>query len=100
LRQFAPIHKRASSAEEVPLAFEPIIDLEGLVYVDDSEADPIFIPREYISLDQLVAKAVSPDMLEDEPFAADLLVRFRDRLFAALQHVEKALVTMRTPDRK
>ena len=82
------------------MAGEPIVDLEGLVYVDVWEDDPIFIPREHISLDQLVAEAVSPDMLEDEPFAADLLMRFRERLFAALQHVDKALAAVRPPHRK
>ena len=82
------------------MASEPIIDLEGLVYVDDWELDPMFPSREYITVDQLVAEAVSPDMLEDEPFATDLLMRFRERLFAALQHVNKALATVQPPHRK
>lgn len=79
------------------MAAEPILDLEGLVYVDDWQDDPMFTPREHITLDQLVAEAVSLKMLEDEPFAADLLMRFRERLFAALQHVDKALATVRAP---
>ena len=82
------------------MASEPIVDLEGLVHVDDWEDDPLFIPREHISLDRLVAEAVSPDMLEDEPFAADLLMRFRERLCAALQHVDKALATVRPSHQK
>jgi hypothetical protein len=82
------------------LAVEPIVDLEGLVYVDDWEDDTMFIPREHITLDQLVAEAVSTDMLKDEPFAVDLLMRFRERLFAALQHVDKALATVQPHQRK
>lgn len=66
-----------------------VIDLEGLVYVadwDEVSSDPDPVP-----LDKLVANAVSPDMLEDEPQAADLLLRFRQRLLSSLEHVNAAI---------
>ena len=74
---------------------EPIIYLDGLVLVSDLEDDPLFPPRRHIALDTLVAEAVSPDMLEDEPHAEAQLVQFRERLFLALQHVDKALTYLR-----
>lgn len=75
---------------------EPIIDLDGLVFVDDWEDEPLFLtPRRHIAVDTLVAEAVSPDMLEDEPHAEAQLAQFRERLFLALQHVDKALASLR-----
>jgi hypothetical protein len=49
---------------------EPYIDIGGMVGVinDEHETLPTLIP-----LDDLVARAVSPDMLEDEPEAERLL---------------------------
>jgi hypothetical protein len=71
---------------------EPIIDIEGLVYVDDWDADKV--PAGHIAIDMLVARAVSPDMLEDEPQALQLLQRFRHRLIASLEHVNAALKSL------
>lgn len=69
---------------------EPIIDLEGLVYAADLEEIET-LPPTHVALDQIIAQAVSPDMLEDEPLAAELLTRFRERLILSLQHVDQAL---------
>jgi hypothetical protein len=77
------------------MAAEPIIYLDGLVLVSDWEDDPLFPPRRHIALDTLVAEAVSHDMLEDEPLAEAQLTQFRERLFFALQHVDKALAHVR-----
>lgn len=74
------------------MAGEPIIDIEGLVYVADWEEDTA--TTDTFALDDLVARAVSPDMLEEEPQAADLLLRFRQRLISSLEHVKTALKSL------
>jgi hypothetical protein len=56
--------------------------------VDWENDSAITVP---FTLDELVADAVSPDMLEDEPQAADLLLRFRQRRLSSLEHVNAAL---------
>ncbi len=43
---------------------------------------------------QLIAEAISPDMLEDEPDALQMLSKFRDRLLKSLEHVEKAIASL------
>ena len=47
-----------------------------------------------VALDQLVANAVSADMLEDEPDAAAMLAEFRSRLLKSLVHVDKAIASL------
>ena len=47
-----------------------------------------------VGLDQLVAEAISPEMLEDEPEAAKMLSKFRDRLRKSLEHVEQAIASL------
>ncbi|MDP8997156.1 MAG: hypothetical protein M3O03_09165 [Pseudomonadota bacterium] len=47
-----------------------------------------------ISLDQLVANAVSSDMLEDEPDAAAMLAKLRARLLKSLKYVDQAIATL------
>lgn len=74
---------------------ELYINIEGLLRVDDWKDGTNPIPPQQIALDKLVAEAVSPDMLEDEPLAEALLTRFRERLFLSLQHVDKALAFVR-----
>jgi hypothetical protein len=53
---------------------------------DEHETLPTLIP-----LDDLVARAVSPDMLEDEPEAARLLREFLRRIERSRESVMKAL---------
>ncbi len=50
-----------------------------------------------VALDQLVADAVSPDMLEDEPDANKMLAEFRIRLIKSLELVEQAIVSLPKP---
>ena len=71
---------------------EPIIDIEGLVYIDDWDENPS--PPDHITLDALVARAAAPKMLEDEPQSAQLLLRLRRSLITALEHVNTALKSL------
>lgn len=48
----------------------------------------------FVSLDQLVASAVSPDMLEDEPDAAAMLVELHGRLLKSLEYVDEAIASL------
>ena len=59
--------------------------------------DDEFQPSDHgdaISLDQLVAAAVSPDMLEDEIGARTMLSMFRTRLLKSLKLVEQAIASL------
>ena len=49
---------------------------------------------ESIPLDQLVTDAVSPEMLVDEPEAAQHLAEFRSRLLKSLEHVDQAISSL------
>jgi len=76
------------------LAVNPMISLAGLVSVDCGGL-PAPLPESHaIALDQLVAEAISPDMLEDEPDAARMLSEFRSRLLKSLGHVDQAIVSL------
>jgi hypothetical protein len=56
------------------------------------------LPKDHlVALDQLVADAISPDMLEDEPDAPRMLGEFRTRLLKSLEHVEKAIAALPKP---
>ena len=72
----------------------PLISPHGHVSV---VSDEITIPQQEsrtISLDQLVANAVSADMLEDEPDVATMLAEFRARLLKSLEYVDQAIVSL------
>jgi hypothetical protein len=75
----------------------PTIGLDGNVSImfddDFQSADHVTT----ISLDQLVADAVSPEMLEDEPQAAQHLSEFRTRLLKSLELVEQAIASLLKP---
>jgi hypothetical protein len=72
----------------------PTIDLSGKVSVIfDNEFQP-FDHVLRISLDQLVADAVSREMLEDEPEAAHMLAKFRTRLLKSLELVDQAIASL------
>ena len=47
-----------------------------------------------VALDQLVAEAVSSEMLEDEPEVLQHLSEFRTRLVKSLAHVDKAIAQL------
>ena len=70
------------------------INIDGSVSVMSANE---FQPRDQtaaVSLDQLVADAVSTDMLEDEPEAATLLAEFRIRLLKSLDYVDQAIASL------
>ena len=46
---------------------------------------------------QLVSQAVAPEMLQDEPEAAQILSKFRARLLKSLEHVEQAIASLPKP---
>jgi hypothetical protein len=75
----------------------PTIDLSGKVSVifdDEFHSDDQI---ESIPLNQLIADAVSPEMLDDEPEATQLLSQFRNRLVKSLAHVEQAIASLLKP---
>jgi EAL domain-containing protein (putative c-di-GMP-specific phosphodiesterase class I) len=72
----------------------PSINIDGSVTVmfdDDVQQTIQVVP---VGLDQLVAEAISTEMLEDEPDALRMLSKFRDRLLKSLEHVEKAVASL------
>jgi hypothetical protein len=72
----------------------PSINIDGCVTVmfdDDVQRTTQVVA---VGLDQLVEEAIGPDMLEDEPQAAQMLSKFRDRLIKSLEHVEKAIALL------
>ena len=72
----------------------PSINIDGSVTVilDNDVQQTIQVAT--VALEQLVAEAVAPEMLEDEPEAAQMLSKFRDRLLKSLEHVEKAIASL------
>ena len=76
------------------LAHYPLISPAGLMSI---VSDEITIPQQEsraISLDQLVANAVSMNMLDDEPDAAAMLAEFRARLLKSLEHIYQAIASL------
>ena len=72
----------------------PTIDLSGkvgMIFDDEFQQDD---RTESIPLDQLVADTVSPDMLEDELEAEQLLFQFRTRLLKSLELVDQAIAAL------
>ena len=72
----------------------PSINIDGSVTVmfdDDVQQTIQVVP---VGLDQLVAEAISTEMLEDEPEIAQMLAKFRDRLLKSLEHVEQAIASL------
>jgi EAL domain-containing protein (putative c-di-GMP-specific phosphodiesterase class I) len=70
------------------------IDIDGSVTVildDDVEQA---IQKATVALDQLVSEAIAPEMLEDEPDAALMLAKFRDRLLKSLEQVGQAIASL------
>jgi hypothetical protein len=47
-----------------------------------------------IALDQLVAEAISPDMLDDEQNVETMLAELRARLLKSLEYVNQAIATL------
>jgi hypothetical protein len=69
------------------------LQLDGSVSFD-SEFFALSEPPTKTDVLDLVRQAVAPEMLEDEPEAAQMLSKFRDRLLKSLEHVEQAIVSL------
>jgi hypothetical protein len=72
----------------------PSIDINGSVTVMFDNEVQQTIQVATVAFDQLVAQAVSSEMLEDEPEAVQMLSKFRDRLLKSLEHVEQAIALL------
>jgi hypothetical protein len=72
----------------------PLMTPDGVVSIASDETTESFQANQTISLDRLIAEAISPEMLEDEPEAAQMLSKFRDRLLKSLEHVEQAIASL------
>ena len=73
----------------------PSINIDGSVGVLFDDGFQQTSHATAVALDQLVADAVSPDMLEDELDANKMLAKFRVRLIKSLEHVEQAIASAR-----
>jgi EAL domain-containing protein (putative c-di-GMP-specific phosphodiesterase class I) len=71
----------------------PSINIDGGVTVMFGDDVQQTAQVETVDIDQLVAEAVAPEMLEDEPEAAQMLAKFRDHLLKSLEHVEQAIAS-------
>ena len=75
----------------------PSVNLDGTIYVS-IDSDVQELPTgEVVCIDEFVCHAVQPDMLEDEPEAANMLAEFRSRLLKSLEHVDKAIASLPKP---
>jgi hypothetical protein len=70
------------------------LQLDGTVSLDSEIRAPTLAPSMETDILQLVSQAVAPEMLEDEPEAAQMLFKFRDRLLKSLEHVEWAIASL------
>ena len=76
------------------VGIELLMSLDGTVSIDSLDMSaPAQLAS--IGLDALVARDVSPDMLEDEPNATEMLAKLRARLLTALRIVDNAIVSLR-----
>jgi hypothetical protein len=76
------------------LDHQPLLSLEGFVSIISDWSSSSLSENRSIPLHQLVADAVSPEMLEDEPEAAHMLAEFRTRLLKSLEHVDTAIASL------
>ena len=79
------------------LDHQPLLSLEGRVSVISDMISLSKLENRTIALDELVADAVSPEMLEDEPNAAQQLSELRTRLLKSLELVEQAITSLPKP---
>lgn len=76
---------------------QPLLSLDGCVSVFSDEILLSQLENRPIPLNQLVAEAVSPEMLRDEPEAAQHLSQFQTRLLKSLELVEQAIALLPKP---
>jgi hypothetical protein len=79
------------------LHHQPLLSLEGCVSVISDVISLSHFKNRPIPFDQLVAEAISPEMLEDEPEATHQLSEFRTHLLKSLELVEKAIASLPKP---
>ena len=79
------------------LAHYPLISPDGFVSIASDEIIEVMPDVHTTTLDQLVADAVSPEMLQDESDAAQQLSEFRSRLLKSLELVEQAIASLPKP---
>lgn len=71
----------------------PSISIDGSVSTMFDDAFEQTNQTATVALDQLVAEAVAPEMLEDEPDAVQMLSKFHIRLLKSLELVEQVIAT-------
>ena len=76
------------------LDHQPLLSFQGCVSVISDVISLSQLANRPIPLDQLVADVVSPEMLEDEPEAAQHLSEFRTRLLKSLELVDQAIASL------
>jgi hypothetical protein len=76
------------------LGHYPLISPDGFVSIASDEVVEVLPKGNTISLDQLVAEAISPDMLDDEPNAAPMLAELHARLLKSLELVDQAIASL------
>ena len=74
-----------------------VMSPEGLLSVQTEEPDIISSTGNHLPIDTLVALAVEPSMLENEPEAPQMMATLRDRLLRALQSVDAAVAKLVNP---
>jgi hypothetical protein len=79
------------------LAHYPLISPDGFVSIVSDEVPEARQKDNAIALNQLVAEAISTDMLDDEPNAAQMLAELRNRLLKSLGHVEQVIASLLKP---
>jgi hypothetical protein len=70
----------------------PILSPHGFVSVVSDELTET-LSNDAISLDQLVAEAISPDMPNDEQNVETMLAELRARLLKSLEYVDQAIAS-------
>jgi hypothetical protein len=74
----------------------PILSPHGFVSIVSDELTET-LSNQAIALDQLVAEAISPDMLNDEPNVETMLAELRARLLKSIEYVDRALASLPKP---
>lgn len=72
-----------------------IMNIEGVVGCVGNGEELASVRAHAVEIDTLVAQAVSPDMLQDEPNASQLLTKFKERLVRSLVTVDEAIAALK-----
>jgi hypothetical protein len=74
----------------------PILSPHGFVSLVSDEITETLSDRA-IAVDQLVAEAISPDMLDDEQNVVAMLYELRARLLKSIEYVDQAHASLQKP---